>query len=214
MRAQGIDVSHHHPVTDFMKIVDAGMTIFGAKATNGRGIDPTFVAHRDGAREKPFDLVLYYHFPKPGTPREQAEHFVDEVGPLHDNERLVIDVEWDRDTDWCPDVTWVDAFVHELLGRVGDRRPLVYTSPRVWADYLHGDFWSRAIATDLWIPRYGSGDHEPAMPSDKGGFPLWPKWTIWQDSESFVCPGVDGPCDHNVFNGDADELRRYTRMIG
>lgn len=214
MRADGVDVSHHHPVTDFDQVVAAGMSIFGAKATNGLGVDPAFVAHRDGARRQPFDLVLYYHFPKPGTPREQAEHFVDTVEELHGNERLVLDVEHDDKIDWCPDVTFVDAFVHELLGRVGDRRPLVYTSARVWREYLHGAFWSRAIATDLWIPRYKSMDEEPALPADNGGFQIWPKWTIWQDSESFPCPGVDGPCDHNVFNGDVEELRRYARLSG
>lgn len=191
------------------------MTFFGAKATNGRGVDPTFIAHRNGARQQPFALVAYYHFAKPGTPAlDQANHLLDRVGPLRDNERLVLDVERDPETDWCPNLEFVDTFVRELVRATPDRRPIVYTSARVWKERIGSRPWGAAIACDLWAPRYESGEQEPALPVDHEGYPVWPKWTAWQDSESFVCPGVDGPCDHNVFRGDVDELRAYAKLAG
>lgn len=215
-RAQGIDVSHYHAVTDWAAVMDAGIWMFGAKATQGTMyVDPTFRAHRDGARSMPFALVIYYHFATPhrelgfalssGDPVKQAAHFLDVVGPLRDNERLALDVEGEG----APPPIWIDAFLAQLPQ---DRRNLIYTSSRIWRDELGAPAWPDAIATDLWVPRYSST--EPILPADRDGFPIWPRWTIWQDSEKFACPGVDGPCDHNVFRGDLDELRAYARLPG
>jgi GH25 family lysozyme M1 (1,4-beta-N-acetylmuramidase) len=210
-RAVGIDVSHHHRVTDFGAVIDAGMSFFGAKATNGRAVDPTFLEHRNGARQQPFDLCLWYHFPKPGTPAiEQAANLLDTVGALRDNERLVLDVELDPLTNWCPDLGFVDAFVRAIA--TPDRRPLVYTSARVWQEYLGSPSWPAAVLCDLWAPRYGHD--EPTPPRDAEGYMVWPGVTIWQDSESFECPGVDGRCDHNVFRGTVGELRTYAKLAG
>lgn len=217
-RAHGIDVSHHHPVTHWDRVVSAGVQLFGAKATNGTLVDRTFMAHRAGARANPFDLVLYYHFPTPNSRvHEQADHFVDAVmagGGLRDNERLVLDVEPDpNNDDWCPSLEWIGAFIRRLTFAAPDRRPLVYTSARVWHDFL-GEQWPDAILTDLWAPRYKSGAKEPALPVDMLDFPIWPKWTIWQDSRDWVCRGVSGPCDHNVFNGDRAALQAYAKLAG
>lgn len=209
-RAHGIDVSHHHPVRDWNKLAAQGFQIFGAKATNGLATDETFVGHREGARRLPFDLVLHYHFPTPKSGAvAQAQHFVDLVtgGGLRPNEMLALDVEYDESHDWCPDLRFTDDFVQELLRLVGDRRQFVYTGERIWKEYLKSPSWPNAIATDLWTARYGP--HEPELPVDAQDFPIWPKWTLWQDSETYLAPGVDGPCDHSVFNGTPDELRAY-----
>jgi GH25 family lysozyme M1 (1,4-beta-N-acetylmuramidase) len=216
-RAQGIDVSHHHPVRDWDAVLAAGMDIFGAKATNGRGFDPTFAAHRDGARAQPFELVLYYHFPMPTSSAvSQADLLVNVAtagGGLRDNERLVLDVE--PNDGWCPDIRFVEEWVQEAIRLGGDRRLFVYTSARVWKEELGSPTWPSAIATDLWVPRYDGDDAregpEPALPVDRQGLPVWPRWTLWQDSETFVCPGVAGPCDHNVWRGDREDLLAYVK---
>ncbi|MES2339331.1 MAG: glycoside hydrolase family 25 protein [Pseudomonadota bacterium] len=210
-RAQGIDVSHHHRVTDWEKVAAQGFEIFGAKATNGGATDPAFVDHRAGARAHPFDLAVYFHFPTPKSSAiAQADHLIEAVsggGGLRANERIALDVEWDEGNQWCPDIRFVDEFVREAVRLVGDRRMFVYTSARVWAQYLGGASWPAAVVTDLWAPRYGPS--EPVLPVDRGNFPPWPRWAMWQDSESFDCPGVDGPCDHDVWRGDRDDLLAY-----
>ncbi len=213
-RAEGIDVSHHHPVLNFTDVMNAGIQFFGAKATEGRSYrDPTFRAHRDGARAHPFVLAVYYHFAKGGDPVKEAGHLLDVAGELRANERLALDIEGPD----APGVPWIDSFVGELVRVYPDRRPLIYTSARIWHDMLGSPSWPAAIVTDLWAPRYGP--NEPNLPLGpvgvaKGQFPIWPRWTFWQDSESFACPGVAGPCDHNVFRGDVDELRAYAKLAG
>jgi lysozyme len=212
-RAQGIDVSHHTPVYDWKAVYDAGMSFVGIKATNGVGTDPMFTRHRAGSRTQPFELTAYYHFPKPGSPPSvQAARFLATVGTLLPRDRLALDVELDPLTNWCPDVAFVDAFVRYLVDRVPDRRTIVYTSARVWKELMGSPSWPGAIATDLWVPRYAAD--EPALPVDGAGLPVWPKWTIWQDSESFTCPGVSAPIDHDWFNGMIDDLRTYAKLAG
>lgn len=214
-RAQGIDVSHYHRVRDWDGIVRSGISIFGAKATNGRATDEAFVAHRDVARIHPFELCVWYHFPKPGSSAvAQAQNLVravgDKIGP---NERLALDVELDPESKWCPDVRFVDQFVQELVHQLGDRRQLVYSSARVWRELVGSPSWPSAIVSDCWLAHYGV--EEPALPVDQSGLPIWPKWTLWQDSETFGCPHVDGGiADHDVFNGTLEELRAYAKLAG
>jgi len=214
-RAQGIDVSHHRYVNDWAKLAGAGLSFLGVKATNGQGTDRQFVGHLAGARAAAFELVVYYHFPTPRSSAvAQADNFVNAVtaGGLRPNERLALDVELYEDLDWCPDIRFVEEFTLEVIRLVDDRRPLIYTSSRVWKmpRFINSATWAKAIGTDLWAPRYG--DVEPELPVDAAGLPVWPKWTIWQDSEEYSCPGVSGPCDHNVFRGDVDELRAYAAL--
>jgi GH25 family lysozyme M1 (1,4-beta-N-acetylmuramidase) len=204
-RAHGIDVNHFHPVLDWNQLAGAGFDFFGAKATNGMGVDARFIDHRDGARQLPFEAVLYYHFPTPRSPaKDQALRFVERVGPLRPNERLALDVELDKETKWCPDVAFIDAFVEQLPAR-----SLVYVSARVWHELVGAPSWPNAILTDAWLAHYG--DDAPALPADAAGYPIWPKWTFWQDSDKYQAPGVDGPCDHDFFNGDRDALAAYMR---
>ena len=212
-RAHGIDVNHFHPVYDWDRLAEQRFEIFGAKATNGLGIDLAFDGHRGGAREHAFDLVVYYHFPTPKSSAvAQADHFVDQVtiGGLGRNERLALDVEYDEHNEWSPDIRFVDEFTQEVIRLISDRRMFTYTSKRVWGDYMGGASWPAAIATDAWLAHYGTD--EPELPLDRQGFPLWPRWTMWQDSEEFRCPGV-GLCDHNFFAGDRDQLLAYMGSV-
>lgn len=208
-RAAGIDVSHFHRVTDWELLLNAGLAFFGAKATQGPSyVDPTFRDHRDGFRRFPWVCGIWYHFATPGDPVKQAGHLLDAAGALRDNERLALDVEGDAP----PDVPWIESFVGELLRAWPDRRPLIYTSNRIWRDVMGGPSWPGAIAADLWAPRYSSD--EPKLPVDRDNFPVWPRWSFWQNTDRRTTPGVDGPCDGNLFRGTIGELQLYAKLAG
>jgi lysozyme len=214
MRAAGIDVSHHHPVTDWDALLATDVSFIGIKATQGAHfVDPWLARHKQEARARAdrLALVVYYHYPEPGDPVAQAQRLlylladVDE-GPLHPNERVALDVEERRHPDGTvdppPDVVWIDAFYRALPQ---DRRHLIYTSDRVWQT-IGSPAWARAADVDLWAPRYKSGLEEPVVPAP------WSSWTFWQWSEAAAIPGVDGPCDADYFRGDAAELRAYAAL--
>lgn len=208
VRARGIDVSHFHRVTDWAQLLAARFTgqqisFFGAKATQGTTmVDPTFAQHRDGFRAacvSNFQLRMgqYYHYCGGGDPRAEAAHFLQTVGPMTSVERLVLDVEGNIP----PHIDWVQAFIAALPAKP---RPFVYTSARIWAA-MGNPAWPDATVgnVELWTPRYDDETAEPAIP------PPWSFWRFWQISESYPCPGVDGPCDMSVFNGTYDDLAAY-----
>lgn len=209
-RALGADVSHFHPVQDWSALYDGGVRFLGVKATEGaRYLDPTFRAHRDGARMLPFSLVAYYHFARSGDPIMQAERFMDAVGQLRDNERLVLDLEVAPDLPKDLSLSWADKFYTRLMGSVcSDRRPLIYTSSRFWQDIGNPD-WDLASEIDLWAPRYNAQGIEPVIPKPWTGA----GWKFWQFSESETLAGITGPCDANYFNGDNDALLAYAKLL-
>jgi lysozyme len=187
----------------------AGVSVIGAKATEGKTFtDPTFRAHRDGARQYPFELYWYYHYAQPGDPKFQADRLIDVVGPLLPLERLVLDLEGETPADLpaAPSavLTWASGFIGELLDTYKDRRPLLYWSERIYEMIGSPTTWDMADEVDIILPRYGT--IEPVIPT------LWTKWTMWQFSETYVCPGVDGPCDASYFNGTVTDLRAYAKL--
>lgn len=214
-RARGVDCSHHHPVTNFAALRAAGYSFFGTKVTEGNSFtDPTFRAHLAGARSTPFTAVLLFHFARAGSARAQAARFMDTVGPLRPNETLCLDLE-PRHLATTPAVDeyptkdpkdaieWVDEFYTELMhGACSGRRGLIYTSKRVW-DAIGDPAWDLAPEVDLWVPRYSV--NEPKLPSP------WPSWKIWQDSSTATVPGVQGPCDRDLFDGDEAALAAWVR---
>lgn len=208
-RAQGIDLNHYHPAHDFSAVLEAGISFVGIKATEGLGLADSFLgSHRAGVRTQPFELVVYYHFARPGDAEAQADRFLDRVGMLRGNERLALDVEGDA----APNIHWIETFIAKVASAWPDRKPLVYTSARIWSQ-IGNPSWPRARAgqVDLWAPRYNTAGNAPALPCSADG-PVWPAWTFWQDSEAFNCPGVTGPCDHNLFRGTIEELRAYAAL--
>ena len=206
-RAQGVDCSHYHPITDAGAVLASGISFVGLKATQGNTfVDPTFTANRAAVRSQPFDLVVHYHFASPGDPVAQADRFVDVIGELRGNERLCLDLEDDKTDKPAVDLAWADKFYSRLLGGAcSDRRPLIYTSRRVWLQ-LKNPTWDLAAEIDLWAPRYGPDEPELPVPWKLHG------WTFWQFSESANVPGVDGPCDASCFYSDVTALQAYATL--
>lgn len=205
--AQGIDVSHWQRVTDWGAVQSAGNSFVGIKATDGlQGTDPTLREHREGFRQQPFVLGIYYHFARSGSAVKQAERFLDAVGRLRDHERLALDFEVPVTQRKEDAIEWLDDFLDPLAKAYPDRRPIIYTSRRVWRQ-VGNPAWERAKDVDLWVPRYS--ENEPELPDPWVG----KGWVFWQFSESAEVPGIEGPCDANVFCGDALELHRYAGLI-
>lgn len=210
--ARGVDVSHYQadvaPI-DFGAVLDSGVSFVGVKATQGAGyVDPKFGVHRIGVRSQPFTFVTYYHFAGPGDPVRQAERFMDVVGSLRPNERLCCDLEDDKIGKLAVDLAWVDTFYSTLLGGAcSDRKPLIYTSRRVWLQ-MSNPAWDLAGEIDLWSPRYGPDEPELPLPWKTLGKP----WSFWQFSEEELVPGIHGKCDASRFNGDVAALMAYAAL--
>lgn len=202
--AKGIDVSHWDRVRSFADI-PADVVMFGAKASEGAGIvDAALEFHRDGARARGFDLVIFYHVGRPGDPAQQAQHAASVVGPLAPNECIVLDSERGSGLD----VAFIEGFYAEAE-RLGLSRPfdLWYGSVGSWPE---GKGWPRAASgkVGLFAPRYKSGGELPRLPPPWAAVRLW-QWTDGgKTGDPYSCPGV-GPCDGSYFIGTEDELRTW-----
>ena len=208
--ARGIDVSHHNTEdvpADWDAVLASSISFVGIKVSQGNTFtDPTFSVNRAGVRARPFDFVTYYHFASAGDPVAQADRFVDLIGELRGNERLCLDLEDDKTGKPAVDLIWASKFYGRLLGGAcSDRRPLIYTSRRVWLQ-LGNPTWDLASEIDLWAPRYGPDEPELPVPWKSYG------WRFWQYSEDELVPGIDGPCDASRFDGDVAALQAYATL--
>ena len=225
-RASGIDVSHWKPILDFRALKSSDVSFVGVKATEGHSyVDPAFEAHRKGIRQNGFSLGIYYHFARSGNPIAQAEWFAKTAGKLEENERVCLDLEVvpvlddvaSSSKNPCAGINWVTRFYDVLFERYPDRRPLIYTSKRIWRmlapEGSEVDSWKYAPRVDLWTPRYNDHGIAPNLPTP------WAKagWTIWQWSDGDfppkITPGV-GRCDVNWFRSDKLALENYAKERG
>ena len=206
--AKAVDVSHWRPIADVAQVVGAGIAMLAAKGTdNSRGTftDPTLLAHRQMARDQPFDLVSYYHVAGPGDGGDHAERLADLVGPLAANECLVLDVERGSRVD----AAYLFAF-YARLDALGLRRPfdLAYLSRDVAAMIGLVSWPAELRLPGLWAPRYKSAGAPPNLP------PVWSDWVAWQWTDGgatgdlYSCPGV-GRCDASVFQGTRAQLQAW-----
>ena len=209
-RAKGIDVSHHNTQdvsADWDAVLGSGVSFVGIKTSQGNTFtDPMFGVNQIQVRARPFDFVTYYHFAAPGDPVAQAEHFTGLVGELQPNERVCLDLEDDKTGKPAVDLIWASTFYGSLMrGVCTDRKPLLYTSRRVWLQ-LGNPTWDMASDVDLWAPRYGPDAPELPLPWKPYG------WKFWQFSEDGEVPGIHGKCDVSYFNGDVAALQAYAQL--
>jgi GH25 family lysozyme M1 (1,4-beta-N-acetylmuramidase) len=192
-----IDLSHHNPEPDFVRLKSAGLVGVILKATEGTGyIDPTFSPRRE--RAKGSDLaVVGYHFLKHGQAELQMSHFLDAVQPQR-GERVVIDYE---DTA-CTLADLVDA-VHALVRQPLNLQITVYGGGKLKGDLGNAREQTLSDFTSLWIAQYTAAD-SPSWPKA-----TWPVWSLWQWTDKATVPGIPGGVDSNRFNGSADACRRF-----
>jgi lysozyme len=217
-RAKGIDVSHWRPVKDWKAVKDSGVSFVGMKATEGNTlVDSTLVAHRDAFRKNDFILGVYFHFARSGDPVAQAKRFISAIGPLMPNERLALDLEVMIMLKASDTLSWIESFMETIATAYPDRRPIMYTSERIWRSIGYPD-WPTATAglnqcppgVDLWAPKYNlTMEPLPPKPWATVGWKFW-QWTDGNDPESLT-PGI-GKCDANYFNGDEDALKAYAQL--
>ncbi len=214
--AKGIDISHWKPVKDWKALREA-VSFVGIKATEGNTVrDPMFYENQKAMQEQDFILGIYYHFARTGDPIAQARRFMATVGALKPNERLALDFEV-LPENYDP-LGWMTAFIKTVMGTVGDRRPLLYTSDRIWKQ-MGNPFMNPLMGwvqdVDLWLPRYSDDvDAAPAIPCPWHSPPstapemVYTPMKFWQFSENQPVPGC-GQVDANVFNGDQAALEAY-----
>lgn len=206
---QGLDVSHHQETIDWAQVAQSGVAFVYIKATEGVDFqDPTFEQNWAGAKTAGL-LRGAYHMLRPEDDAvEQAEWFLknlEAVGFGQGDLPPALDVERVSSTTTLPRPQTAEralAWLQHVEKQVG-RKPLLYTNPRFWQDYLAADH--ALTEYPLWLAEYTS---EPTPSSGWG----WDTWTLWQFTQDGQRPGVTARVDVDRFAGSHDELR--TKLLG
>ncbi|HUP25721.1 MAG TPA: GH25 family lysozyme [Thermoanaerobaculia bacterium] len=205
----GVDVSHHQEEIDWTAVAGSGVVFVYVKATEGIDFqDPAFTRNWSGARAAGL-LRGAYHMLRPEDDAvEQAKWFLKNLAeagfgpgdlpPALDVERVSSTTSLPRHQTAERALAWLEHVEQEL-----ERKPLLYTNPRFWQDYLADHH--PLTGYPLWLAEYSA---EPAPSSGWG----WESWTLWQFTQDGQRPGVTTRVDVNRFAGSHEELR--AKLLG
>lgn len=224
----GIDVSRWQGEIDWKKVKNSDIKFVFVRTGDGKDTDPRFLENWFSADEAGIPFIGSYHYFRADRNGEtQADqvinlmHQVDfvpgcdlppvldfEDGASLDLPGGVLEVDGNK----LPMEVIVDEAI-EFLERIEEKlkvRPLIYTGQTFhwWLSQGDPEQAKRFAKYDLWTPSYVKT--APYMPVDKDGkgFP-WTQWTFWQYTAKGTVPGVNTPCDMNVFRGSFAELQTY-----
>src|SRR5689334_14844188 len=194
----GIDISHYDGVIDWAKVKASGQAFAFAKATEATGyVDPTFATNWAGMKQNGVVRSAYHFFRANLDPIVQADHFLKTMGPLEPGDLPpTLDLET---PDGETGATITDTAIQWLdhVAQKTGTKPILYTSPSFVTGTLGSPPGLEQHAL-LWIANWGAVC--PTVPAP------FTSWGFWQTSDQGAVPGVSGPLDVNVFNGNAADL--------
>ena len=201
----GIDVSHWQGQVHWKSVQAAGVEFAFAKATEGQTfVDGQYARNhaRTGALGIPFSA---YHFARPDRSYRdavrEADHFVGTADLGARNLLPVLDLEVSGNLGPRALIRWTKAWLARVEARLGVK-PMIYTSPSFWRDYVRDTRWFADNGYRVWIAHWDAD--EPAVPAANWG---GDSWTVWQLSDCGSVPGIGGCVDVDLHRGtDIDRL--------
>lgn len=189
----GADVSHYQGAIDWPMAARAGLQFVFIKASEGVGmIDAQLRRNAFGADAVSIPVGFYhYAHPELNNAVAEAAAFMDAIAGLPYKLPLMLDVEGRAgDVPRTQLTEWCDTFLQEVQRRTGARVG-IYTG----AYFARDNLGPQLGKYPLWVAHYGRTT--PLANS------TWPKWAVFQYSESGSCPGIgSGNVDMNVMDAD------------
>lgn len=198
-RLLGIDVSSWQRDVDWWAVANAGRSFAFIKATEGDGyVNPYFTDAWKQAKLAGLVRGAYlYAQPDLASPVDHVTLFEQTVGALEAGDMIVLDLEEGHGNL----LRWADECA-DLMHRVMGVRTIIYSGD--WFLIPHGCADPQLGRWPLWKASY---QHRPPPTT-----PGWEHFPFWQYTARGIVPGVDGPCDENVFFGSRAALAAYGRM--
>ena len=190
----GIDVSRHQGMMNLDATVAAGFDFIFIKASEGESYkDPNFRLNYDKATHAGLKAGAYHFFRFDIDGITQARNLMEAVGNRPLDLGVAIDVEEHGNARGVDMETIQFRLISmvEYLNLKG-LRPIIYTNARGYVDFVENTL----PGCVLWI----CGFTDP---------PIAAEWTIWQYNHRGEVPGIKGPVDLNVFNGDRSQWETF-----
>lgn len=193
---RGIDVSEHQGDIAWEDVARSGFSFAFIKATEGMTHrDAFFSQNWDGAAQAGIIRGAYHFFTFRSSGRDQARNFIETVPIDPAGLPSTIDIEFSGNSKELPGR---EEFRRELEDFISEierhylRKPVLYVDYDSYEQFIMGAFADCAI----WIRDLRD---RPRLQDDR-------PWLFWQYSASGRVPGIEGPVDLNVFNGDPQLL--------
>ncbi len=193
---KGLDVYHGDnggsPI-DWNAVAAGGMSFAFVKATEGTTfVDSSFATNWPGVKAAGMVRGAYHFFHSDLDPVAQATFFLATVGPITQDDLLVLDLETTNGQTQATVLSHAETFMATVKAQSGTT-PLLYTSPAFLASY--GTLGSYP----LWVANYAVSC--PNVPS------AWSTYTFWQSTGSGTFAPVSGSVDLDTFNGTLPQLK-------
>ncbi len=195
----GIDVSNWQGFVDWPAVRASGHVFAFTKATEGvTFVDHTLTFNRQAMAAEGMVLRGLYHFAHPDlhTPAEEAQHFLETVGPLAQGEVPVLDLEVEGGPGAGP---WAAEWMN-IVEQATGHTPILYS----YAPYLNATSTRDLTRFPLWVAAWGHNDGN--VPARQPNTDLWDHWTFWQYTSTASVPGVSGATDKSMFAGSVTDL--------
>lgn len=184
-----VDLSHHNPTPDWVRLKAEGCLGVIHKATEGRSyVDDQLFKRAHPAMSAGLAWATY-HFMRPGSMAEQVNHYLNTIDPRI-GERMVLDHE-----DAGVTLDQLEEAVDRLLSIRPDVQVTIYSGHLIKEQLgaKRSDFLARN--TSLWIAQYTSAAN-PSWPTA-----TWPAWSLWQYTDQASVDGISAKVDGNRWNG-------------
>ncbi|TGK96254.1 lysozyme [Leptospira brenneri] len=195
---RGIDVSNHQGKINWSLVPKKEISFVYIKATEGGNFkDKSFLQNWNQAKKEGFKVGAYHFFTlcKPGI--EQAENFIQTVPKEKESLPPVVDLEFVGNCKDRPNVENVQNEISIFLNIVDSHyktKSVLYLTNEFIEKYLENQFFNHPI----WIRNIFM--HPNTFSSLE--------WVIWQYQSTARVPGIIGPVDMNVINGNIDNLTK------
>lgn len=202
---QGCDLSSYEPDVNWEELAKAKKFVF-LRVSHGVEVKDVVFQRFWKAAKQHGVIRGAYHYLMPNQPiQPQIDYFISAVGALEVGDLPpVLDLEepeiWQHIAQ-ADRVPLVLRFL-EAMEKAFGVTPMLYCSPSFIPNVLGTANAEPLKRFPLWIANYRVA--QPTVPKP------WDRWTFWQFTPEGKCPGFNGTCDLNVFNGTAEDLRALT----
>ena len=191
---------------DFKELAKNDIDFCFIKATEGSSfVDKKFAQNYTNAQKTNLYIGAYHFFSFESSGKQQADHFIKNVGTINNMLPPVVDLEFYGDYfKNKPSKQDVQKELNDFLSAIYKhykKTPIIYATKESYDDYLSGEYKEY----DIWIRNV---INYPSLSDEK-------KWTFWQYTNRARLNGYSGRekyIDVNVFNGTKEEfLEKYAK---
>lgn len=193
---RGIDVSNHQGDINWNAIPNSKISFVYIKSTEGGDFkDKSFHKNWKEAKNAGFKVGAYHFFTLCKSGKEQAENFIQTVPKEIDSLPPVVDLEFVGNCNNRPKVENVQNEIQVYLDRIDsyyETKTILYLTNEFIDQYLDDNLFNHPV----WIRNIFF--HPNSFSKIE--------WLIWQYKSTERLPGIKGPVDINVLNGNLEFL--------